>query len=208
MLSDPILLRGLERIVAVIVGGVAVYLGYRLFLAIPDQSAVGGAELSLSKDRRLVLTRIGPGVFFALFGAAIVVASFFFGVTGVRGPDGAASLTGFDSAPGAAAESGPRPSPAAAFERPEGEAAELARVAARQRIAFLNQIEERLVEGLSDAQAERAARELRATRLALMQAVWADGWGDPQEFPIWLDMDPRPPRPDFERARAFLEAKE
>ena len=41
MFDDPVLLRALERILAVAIGGMAIYFGYRMFLAVPDQRADG-----------------------------------------------------------------------------------------------------------------------------------------------------------------------
>ncbi len=76
MAFDPFIFRALERILAVAIGGLAIYFGYRLFLAVPDQQGEGRAELTLAKDKRLLITRIGPGTFFALFGTAVVVSSY------------------------------------------------------------------------------------------------------------------------------------
>jgi hypothetical protein len=192
MLSDPVLLRAIERILAVVIGGLAIYFGYRLFLAVPDQRADGRAELSLAKDKRLLLTRIGPGTFFALFGTSVVLASYYFPVT-----TGEGGYSGFGSERPAVA--GPVVPPAA----PPPEAETL-----RRSIAFLNATHDREAAGATAAERAELAVGLREAKLALMAAGWQRDWGDPVEFPIWLDEDPRPSRPEFERALAVFEARE
>lgn len=74
---DFFLLRVLERIVAVVIGGLSIYLGYRLFRAV-KATGEGSAEIKLPHDVTVMVSRVGPGVFFALFGAAIVAASLAF----------------------------------------------------------------------------------------------------------------------------------
>ena len=69
-------LRFLERLCAVVIGGIAIYLGYRLFLKVPERHDSAG-KLVLPWDVSVVLSRVGPGIFFALFGASVVGASFF-----------------------------------------------------------------------------------------------------------------------------------
>src|SRR5262245_3878832 len=72
---DPILfalaVRFLERMVAVLIGGMAVYLGFRLFREAPRQRNSAG-KVGLPWDISIAVTRVGPGVFFALFGVSAV----------------------------------------------------------------------------------------------------------------------------------------
>jgi hypothetical protein len=63
--------RATERILLVLVGALAVYLGYSLFRHIPTASKSEG-KLDLPGGVSIFLTRIGPGVFFALFGIAVI----------------------------------------------------------------------------------------------------------------------------------------
>ena len=74
---EPLTLRALERMLAVLVGGIAIYLGYRLFLSLPQQTDSSG-KIILPGDISIYLSRVGPGVFFALFGAIVVGMSFYF----------------------------------------------------------------------------------------------------------------------------------
>jgi hypothetical protein len=69
-------LRMIERLLAVGIGGMSIYLGYRLFLALPAIWDASG-EFHLPLDIRVILWRVGPGAFFALFGTAVVALSLY-----------------------------------------------------------------------------------------------------------------------------------
>ena len=62
----------LVRLVAMGIGAFLCFLGYRLFSIVPLANP-GDAELSGLKGTTIKLTRIGPGIFFALFGALTVI---------------------------------------------------------------------------------------------------------------------------------------
>lgn len=67
--------RHFERLLIVVAGGLSIYLGYRMFLAIPravKAPETGEAKLELPGGVSIYVTRVGPGVFFALFGAVIL----------------------------------------------------------------------------------------------------------------------------------------
>ena len=64
------LVRMFERILVVLVGGLSIYLGYRLFFHLPMEKRSGG-ELTFP-GMKVVLTRVGPGVFFAAFGSVVL----------------------------------------------------------------------------------------------------------------------------------------
>src|SRR5260221_5763848 len=84
---EPDTLRSLERILAVMVGGFTVYLGYRLFLQIPNRTDSQG-KVILPGGISIYMTRIGPGCFFALFGAIVLGLSFKNAVTYSKGLPG------------------------------------------------------------------------------------------------------------------------
>lgn len=67
--------RSIERIVAVAIGVASIYLGYRLFVAVPLHRESEG-KVVLPGDISIYLSKIGPGAFFALVGAIIVAVSF------------------------------------------------------------------------------------------------------------------------------------
>jgi len=73
-MDDPVaILRMIERILAVLIGGLAIYLGYRLFFHLPfERSHEGQLELPGVK---IVLSRVGPGVFCAAFGTVVLFYS-------------------------------------------------------------------------------------------------------------------------------------
>jgi hypothetical protein len=67
--------RHLERLLIVLAGAGSIYLGYRMFLAIPratPDAETGEGKLELPGGVSIYVTRVGPGVFFALFGAVIL----------------------------------------------------------------------------------------------------------------------------------------
>src|SRR3982750_4800455 len=72
-----IVLRMAERIIGVIIGGLLIYFGYRLFLSLPGKRGGDGSsgDFAIPGGTKLKLSKVGPGVFFALFGAGLIVFS-------------------------------------------------------------------------------------------------------------------------------------
>jgi len=68
-----IIMRMVERITVVLIGGLAIYFGYRLFFHLPFQHDNKG-QLELP-GVKIVLSRVGPGVFFAAFGTLVLFYS-------------------------------------------------------------------------------------------------------------------------------------
>ena len=72
---DPQLLgigaRHLERLLIALSGTLAIWLGYRLFLSMPLVDR-GTGKLQLPGGISIFISRVGPGVFFALFGAGVL----------------------------------------------------------------------------------------------------------------------------------------
>jgi hypothetical protein len=66
-------LRMLERIIVACGGVASIYLGYRLFVVANLTSVSGGTFKS--KIFSMTLTKVGPGVFFALFGAYVLASN-------------------------------------------------------------------------------------------------------------------------------------
>jgi hypothetical protein len=63
--------RHLERLVIALSGALAIWLGYRLFLSMP-LAEKGTGKLQLPGGISIFISRVGPGVFFALFGAGVL----------------------------------------------------------------------------------------------------------------------------------------
>lgn len=199
---DILLMRGIERFAIVLIGGMAIYLGYRLFLAVRAE-AEGEARITLPHDVTVMVSRVGPGVFFALFGSVVVVASLYFSI---RYSDADRDIVYSGMAPSLSAAGGAAsavPTAAAASD----EALALARLRLRQEIEFLNRLPALLGPGLSEGQRETAARHVREIKLRLMATVWADDWSDPDSFRLWAEGGAAAEGGDaFGSARAFYEA--
>jgi hypothetical protein len=59
------------RAIITIAGAIAIYCGYRLFYVATEKQ--GELNVKLGANHQLGLREVGPGVFFALFGAIILV---------------------------------------------------------------------------------------------------------------------------------------
>ena len=68
----------LERLLVVGFGGMSIYLGYKLFFHLPHQTDQKG-EIELP-GMKVVLSRVGPGVFFLVFGAFILITNLHQGI--------------------------------------------------------------------------------------------------------------------------------
>jgi len=177
-MDDIAVLRMLERILAVVIGGGAIYLGYRLFFQIPDDSNHRG-RLELP-GIKLVLTKVGPGIFFAAFGCIVVVYSLTTPVeiesqrtVSSQGADELArndifettSFTGMGTLADESLQSGATASPQQ-------------RSAALQAVEMINCLH-RLGEPHDDLY-ELATPAVRQAKQALLLSVWdPDDWGDP-----------------------------
>jgi hypothetical protein len=197
---DILLMRGIERLAIVLIGGMAIYLGYRLFLAVRAE-AEGEARITLPHDVTVMVSRVGPGVFFALFGSIVVIASLYFSI---RYSDPERAYSGMGPSLPAAGEA---VSVVPAVAAPSDEALALARLRLRQEIEFLNRLPGLLGPGLSEGQRETAARHVREIKLRLMASVWADDWSDPDRFRIWAEGGAAAEDSDaFGNARTFYQA--
>lgn len=184
---DPILLlRFLERITAVLIGGMAIYLGFRLFLLVPEQRDSAG-KLVLPWDISVVMTRVGPGVFFALFGVAAAGLALFRPLE--------ISLQG----PGLSEEKGGRRVSYAAGPALGDQTARTdARALLRKEIAVLNTVPRLLRKDLPGYERDSIKSGIARVKLALMRPVWGDtaeGWGDFAEFERWVQAGEPDPQP-------------
>jgi hypothetical protein len=191
---DLFVVRALERTLAVAVGALAIYLGYRLFLAV-KATGEGSAEVKLPADVTVMLSRVGPGVFFALFGALVVGTSFAYPIRYSEAESRTADQVTIRTkevsgiaprAESSAAQGGEAPSlrPASV---PGGEALEAERLRVSRHVAFVNQVTSLLDPSLSDLQRQRARTEASAAKLHLMRQVWAPDWGEVETFQLWVE---------------------
>ena len=187
--------RHLERILIILAGALSVWLGYRLFINMP-LAEKGSGKIHLPGGISVFISRVGPGVFFALFGAVVLGYGLHQAVTIEVRPRMPAGDAG--AAPAQAAEASLRYSgvgstrataPDRAAER-DGVVrlvGELGRVADALKKPPASPVspEQRLDFGLSLADA----------RARLLAGVWDDkAWGSFPEFQRWIrDGEPDPP---------------
>jgi hypothetical protein len=175
---DPALLRSLERILAVAIGGMSIVLGYRLFLALPEHRDSSGT-VKLPWSISIVLARVGPGIFFALFGAAVVAFGLYSAVT-VKTErtetGGSKSETMSMSGIGLGATG-------------SDETLGVRRLRVEAEIRFLNSLP------IPEASRQGSSDEINAIKFALMATAWDPGWGDPAQFKDWVDSGALEPTP-------------
>ena len=168
--------RATERILLVAVGALAVYLGYSLFRHIPTANKAEG-KLDLPGGVSIFLTRIGPGVFFALFGIAVIGYSVAQPVR-LDLPD-VAVLSGLGQR-----NEQPAPTTSGLVAGPEPE-----RV-----VAKLNGLVLEARPRLDPPAAAEFEAAVRSAKLSVMLARWKPEWGDRAAFERWArdngDQDP------------------
>lgn len=205
---DPIVLRSIERILVVLFGGLSIYCGYRTFLLIPNSRDAEG-RIELPGDISIFITRVGPGIFFALFGALVVGASFYFPVQ-IQSTIGA-SYSGLGDSP-TARDNINSPLPTAAVETTSISDAEAVSssfatlVEVQRQIQLLNQTLPAIRDAVPPAQREDVETSVRDIKLQLMWGVWSDDWGDRDVFLNWAKYDVSlPDSRSYNRARTVYE---
>jgi hypothetical protein len=193
--DSVVALRLAERILAVLIGGLVIYLGYRLFLSIP-QSADSEGRFKLPWNTSIVLSRIGPGVFFALFGSVVVGSSLYRSISYderlraqtevLPGTAHSGEVTGrFSGAAPASADSDARAD---------------AQMRLQRDIAILNTIPSQLDARLTPQDRSVIDFAIPRIKLALMEAVWSNSWGDVEAFRQWTKSPNDKAPPGLERA--------
>lgn len=193
--------RGLERLLVITAGALSIYLGYRLFLRMPERRE-GEGKFGLPGGISIYLSRVGPGVFFALFGAVVVGLSFHYPlvVTETVAPSAG---PGPAEAPAQVVTSS-RSYFVGAYPAGDREALEQARLRVRDHIGLLNGLPTSLRRDLSESERQAIARGLRNAKLDMIEAVWGD-WGDWPAFADWVRLGAEaPPPPGLEAAAALF----
>lgn len=175
-MEDPylwaILARSIERIIVVIFAGLTIYFGFRLFVLLPVQKDNSG-RIELP-GVSVVMSKVGPGVFFAAFGAVILLMAFQNKVavnvdpkiTDLNQPR--SSYVGFSSSNTIASD---------------GKEQELAR--ARLAIQVLNCVEKFQVGNTSIIKKSDLEISVSDAKLALLRNVWdKEKWG---EYRVFVD---------------------
>jgi hypothetical protein len=196
-----LLFRLVERCLAVAIGGLSIFFGYRLFLALPEMRDASG-QFSLPMNIRIAVSRVGPGVFFALFGAGVVALSLYQSIRYERSVTGEAAAAG-SSVQEKFAGLGTKVSANETAARAD------ARVLLRRDFAVLNTLPRYLKPDLPPQDVDSVAAATERVKLALMRQVWGgpgEGWGEAASFEEWLNSGrPKPlPATLVEPSRLFF----
>ena len=187
---DPLFFRFVERLVAVAIGGMSIYLGFRLFAVIPKQRQTDG-RFTLPWNISIVLTRAAPGTFFALFGIAAVSIS-------LLRPMEVASAAPPTGSSGSSTATVVRALYGTDVQINDPTARRDAQALLRMRMAVLNLIPEQLAPSLPESDRQGIRRELQRVKLELMERVWVpdEGFGEYAAFEQWVQENEPSPPPD------------
>jgi hypothetical protein len=197
-----IVLRALERLLGILIGGMLAWFGYKLFLDVPVKADSSGS-FKIPGGTEIKLTRIAPGVFFSLFGTVIVFVSFFQSVQlnpaqHVSSATPQADLVQASALP-------PRYSGASATGNLQDTNRDNDLKLRRQMVITLNKIPELLRADLDNLTKLDVEDELRHAKLSLMQSVWdSSSWGDYATFRQWTEGPQDKPAPNEQAKNYFL----
>jgi hypothetical protein len=179
-----IILRLAERIAGVLIGGLLIYFGYRLFLSLPGKRGAdtGTGEFSLAGGNKIKLAKVGPGVFFAVFGAGLIVFSLTRSVSLTMSRPATKPA---ESKPAVMAASEFKFVGAVSVPETDEDRARM-RADTQQDIEALNR-------ALATSGNPQLTRAVTRSKLALMEPLWAEDWGDIANFRDWLDKGGTPP---------------
>ena len=191
-----IVFRMMERILGIGIGAMLIYFGYRLFLDVKGRKD-GSGDFSFSGGNKIKLSKVGPGVFFALFGAGLVFMSLFRPVTiTTTGGSGGTPKSGEASVKFMGVSG-----------LPETDAERLAmRRNAMKRIAALNKVAAQLQPTTSAQDRGEIQSAITSAKLALMEPLWSEEWGELADFRDWLEKQ-GPAPPDAAKAVEFFQQR-
>jgi hypothetical protein len=198
--SMTILLGASQRIIGVLIGGMLVYFGYRLFLSLPGKRGRdgGSGEFSLGRASKVKLSKVGPGVFFAIFGAGLIAYSFAKPMkVNIPAATQTAAAPNAENTPNAAnTPSAGTGVVAAGFSyvgavsAPEtDEDRSRMRAETQEDIIALN----RALDRASASERPQVERAVVRAKVALMEPLWAEDWGELKDFRDWLAKGGTPP---------------
>lgn len=196
--SLTILVGAFQRILSILIGGMLVYFGYRLFLSLPGKNGRdgGSGEFSLGRGSKVKLSKVGPGVFFAIFGAGLIAYSFAkpmkVNIPAVQSAPSAASSPSAQTTPSAAAgvlaTSGFSYIGAVSAPETDEDRARM-RTETQEDIIALN----RALDRLNASERPQLERAVVKAKVALMEPLWAEDWGELKDFRDWLAKGGLPP---------------
>jgi hypothetical protein len=191
--SLTILLGAFQRILSILIGGMLIYFGYRLFLSLPGKRGRdgGSGEFSLGGANKVKLSKVGPGVFFAIFGAGLIAYSFAkpMKVNIPAAAQTAPSATNVPSAgTGVVAAAGFSYVGAVSAPETDEDRARM-RNETQQDIIILN----RALDRANASERPQVERAVVRAKVALMEPLWAEDWGELKDFRDWLAKGGTPP---------------
>jgi hypothetical protein len=195
-LDALLLMRMTERLLGLLAGGLCIVLGYRLFVKLPEKADSSG-KVVLPGGVSIWLSRVGPGIFFALFGAAIVAYSFASAVKVTNEQTGPSSRAPAGTTAGTPATT--RQEIAAMSDRSTEQAKREARqqqlMVLRGTLVDLNATIDHLGRDAASPDRDRLIVGLQMAKMLLLRGAWDAAWGDPDRFQSWINSGALPPPP-------------
>ena len=194
--SLTILVGAFQRILSILIGGMLIYFGYRLFLSLPGKRGRdgGSGEFSLGGANKVKLSKVGPGVFFAVFGAGLIAYSFAkpmkVNIPGAapNAQDSPSAANAPSAGTGAVAAAGFSYVGAVSAPETDEDRARM-RNETQQDIIILN----RALDGANASERPQVERAVVRAKVALMEPLWAEDWGELKDFRDWLAKGGTPP---------------
>ena len=177
-----------ERLLGLLAGVLCVVLGYRLFIRLPEKTDSAG-KVVLPGGISIWMSRVGPGCFFALFGAAIVAYSF---TSAVKVSDERMVPPARPAVEGQSEAMALRKQEISAMSdrsarAAKGAASEEALIELRTALATLNAAIDRLQRDAASPERERLVAGLQNAKTMLLRAAWNPAWGDPARVQSWIN---------------------
>ncbi len=179
--------RSIERFADVLIGALAIFLGYKLFLNLPERpkEEKGEMKMWLPGGISVYASRVGPGVFFALFGTTVVLMSF-------------ASPVKIDGTISGSSDPSNNPAQTTSISYATGKIDEYHfstnRANVQRDLLTLRRLERTLNDSvesgqrpmISESDANTLINALQRIKQSLLLSVWDEAWGDQDEFSRWV----------------------
>ncbi len=178
--------RSIERILVVCFSGISIYLGYRLFSQIPEKTDTEG-KIILPGGISIYMSRVGPGVFFALFGLIVLALSLYFSVSIKNTPGGPKILVA--SANQSAGATSPETIYRGISQHFETNKDILKdnRLNMRPDMYQLNNLMGLIRSDLTETKRSDVERLIKKIKFRMIYSVWSDEWGDYEQFKEWVN---------------------
>lgn len=180
-----LLMRMVERLLGLLAGALCVVLGYRLFINLPEKTDSSG-KVVLPGGVSIWMSRVGPGLFFALFGAAIVAYSFTSAVK-VTNEQGAPSARAASDTAGETLAMRRQEISAMSPRATQAAAGEKTVIELRGALADLNATIDKLARDVAPPDRNRLIAGLQNAKMLLLRSAWQPAWGDPARFQSWIN---------------------